>query len=205
MSFSSPLASLVILLALSVPTWAQQTASPTQVPQDAPVNTNYRAQPDWMPKADPEKGLVIVFRERRFVGSGVSYKLFYDDKSFPKLKNGSFVYVYLAPGDYQIHSDYKKRKDARLLEVEPGETYFFEATLVTGMWKSSIDLLPTDTETAQARMTTLRKPALQAVAAGGEAAGNVDDATDSDAEDPSDPGDAPVEGAPATDAVNATP
>lgn len=204
MSFRSPLASLIILLALSVPTRAQEAGSATQVPQDAPVNANYRAQPDWMPKPDPEKGLVIVFRERRFVGSGVSYKLFYDDKGFPKLKNGSFVYVYLAPGDYQIHSDYKKRKDARLLEVEPGETYFFEATLVTGMWKSSIDLLPTDAETAQARMANLRKPALQAAAAG-EAAGDVDDAADSDAEDSSDLEDAPVEGTPAADAKNETP
>ena len=50
MSFRSTLASLVILLALSVPTWAQEAASPTQAPQDAPVNANYRAQPDWMPK-----------------------------------------------------------------------------------------------------------------------------------------------------------
>jgi len=197
MSFRSTLASLAILLTLSVPTWAQQAASPTQVPQDAPVDANYRAQPDWMPKPDPGKGLVIVFRERRFVGGGVSFKLFYDDKSFPKLKNGSFVYVYLAPGDYQIHSDFKKRRDARLLEVEAGETYFFEATLVTGMWKSSVDLLPTDAETAQARMATLRKPALQA---GGVAAVEVDDAQDSDADDSSDPEAAPVEAAPAADA-----
>lgn len=197
MSFRSSLASLVILLALSVPTWAQEAASPAQVAQDAPVNTNYRAQPDWMPKPDPEKGLVIVFRERRFVGGGASFKLFYDDKSFPKLKNGSFVYVYLAPGDYQIHSDFKKRRDARLLEVEPGETYFFEATLVTGMWKSSVDLLPTDAETAKARMATLRKPAPQAA---GAAAADVDDAPDSDAEDASDP-----EGAPNADAGKTSP
>lgn len=204
MSSRSTLASLVILLALSVPTWAQEAASPTHAPQDAPVNANYRAQPDWMPKPDPEKGLVIVFRERRFVGGGMSFKLFHDDQRFPKLKNGSFVYVYLAPGDYQIHSDYKKRKDARLLEVEPGETYFFEATLVTGMWKSSVDLLPTDVETALARMTTLRKPAPPAA---GAPAGAVDDDADADADagDASDLEDAPVDGAPAADAGNPTP
>ena len=162
MTFRSSLASLALLMAMSVPSWAQHAESPAQATQDAAVNADYRAQPDWMPKTDPEKGLVIIFRERRFAGGGVSFKLFHNDSAFPKLKNGSFVYVYLAPGDYQIYSDKKHRKDARLQEIEPGETYFFEASLVMGMWKGSIDLLPTDAETAKARMAVLRKPVPQA-------------------------------------------
>jgi hypothetical protein len=172
---------------MSVPAWAQDSGANTPVQQDTPVNANYRAQPDWMPKPDPDKGLVIIFRERRFVGGGVSFKLFYNDKAFPKLKNGRFVHVYLDPGDYQIYSDKKHRKDARLQEIEPGETYYFEASLVTGMWKSSVDLLPTDAETAQARMATLRRPVPRAVPAAAVTPEGkvVDDAVEADSEDSS--------------------
>lgn len=152
---------LTVALALSAVTAFAQDASSTTPPPpgtDTPVNADYRAEPAWMPKPDPEKGLIVVFRESRFVGGGAAFKLFYGDNKFPKLKNGSFIFVYLPPGDYQLYSDKKKRRDARLLQVEPGEVYYFEASIVMGMLKGSIDLLPTEPEIAKARMAELKKP-----------------------------------------------
>lgn len=135
------------------------TATPVSVPeQDAPVNTNYRADPEWMPKRDPEKGLLIVFRESRFVGGGAKIKLFADGSSLPPVKNGSFMYTYLTPGDHRVYADKKKQRDARILEVEPGEVYFFEASFVMGAWKTTIDLLQTDAEIAKQKMEKLKKP-----------------------------------------------
>jgi hypothetical protein len=126
--------------------------------QDAPVNTSYRADPEWLPKRDPEKGLIVVFRESRFVGGGVKFKLYSDGTALPPLKNGSFIYAYLPPGDHKIYTDKKKQKDARILEVEPGQVYFFEATIAMGMWKGSLDLLETDAEVAKQKMEKLKKP-----------------------------------------------
>ena len=159
----SSLRSLVLVAALSLcamPAFAQDASSTTPPPPgtDTPVNADYRAEPEWMPKPDPDKGLIVVFRESRFVGGGAAIKLFYGDNKFPKLKNGSFIFVRVPPGDYQLYSDKKKRRDARLLQVEPGETYFFEASIVMGMLKGSIDLLPTEPEIAKGRMAELKKP-----------------------------------------------
>lgn len=159
MSFVRNALLLAALLACGNSIATAQDATPPAPVADTPVNPDYRADPDWMPRPDPQKGLVVIFRESRFVGGGVGWKLFYNDTQFPKLKNGSFVYAYLEPGDYQLYSDKKKRRDARLQAIEPGEVYYFEASLVMGMVRGSIDLLPTDADTARGRMAELKKPA----------------------------------------------
>ena len=135
-------------------------AAPQAIPQtDTVVNSSYRADPEWMPKRDPQKGLLIVFRESRFVGGGVKIKLFSDGTALPPVKNGSYMYTYLEPGDHKIYSDKKKQRDARILEVEPGEVYFFEASIAMGVWKGSIDLLESDAEIAKQKIAGLKKPA----------------------------------------------
>jgi hypothetical protein len=126
-------------------------------PADSTVNPNYRAEPAWMPKADPTQGLVVIFRERHFVGGGVKFKIYYDDgQKFPPVKNGSFTYIYLPPGDHVLYSDKSKKRDTRLLAIEPGEVHFFEATLQMGMMKSTIDLLETDGADARQRISSLK-------------------------------------------------
>jgi hypothetical protein len=136
---------------------AAATAATPSAVADTPVNPNYRDEPSWMPPVDPKQGLVIIFRERHFVGGGAKMKLYYDDQAFTPLKNGKFVYAYMAPGDHTIYGDKKKKSDARLLAIEPGEVHFFEATIQMGMWKAATDLLETDPAVAKDKISALQK------------------------------------------------
>lgn len=124
---------------------------------DTPVNASYHDEPSWMPAAQPGKGLVIIYREKRFVGGGAKMKFFYDDTAFTPLKNGKFVYAYLEPGDHKIYSDKKKQSDAHLLAIEPGDVHFFEATIAMGMWKANTDLLETDASVAKQKIGANQK------------------------------------------------
>jgi hypothetical protein len=136
----------------------EAVAAPAAAPADSAVNANYRDEPSWMPAVDPTKGLVIIYRERHFVGGGARMKYFYDDgAAFPPLKNGKFVYVYLTPGDHKIYGDKKKQSDAHLLAIEPGDVHFFEASIAMGAWKANTDLLETDASVAKQKITALQK------------------------------------------------
>jgi hypothetical protein len=110
-----------------------------------------------MPKADPTQGLVILYRNREIQGMFSRMWLYADGTPFPGLKNGNFAYLYLPPGDHQLYSDKNKKRDVRLLEVEAGETYYFEATYDVQMLHTFIDLKPTDPTIASQTITILRQ------------------------------------------------
>jgi hypothetical protein len=139
---------------------APAVAPIAEAPAVAPAAAASPAAPAWMPPSQPGKGMVVIFRESRFVGAAVGMKFYADNgTALPKLGNGRVIHYYLEPGDHKLYGDKKKARDARILGVEPGETYFFEARIEMGMWKGSLDLVPVDRAEAIERISKLKHPA----------------------------------------------
>src|SRR4249920_8327 len=70
-------------------------------------------------------GTVVFFRESKFVGGGMRYKVRENGIELCKLSNGSYCSVQVATGkhSYEVHSE---AKDVLTLEVESGETYYVQ-------------------------------------------------------------------------------
>lgn len=108
--------------------------------------------------APPEgKGQIVFFRESKFVGGAISYKVREGETELGKLSNGSY-FVYVAePGAhaYTVHSE---AKDVLNLEVEAGETYFVSGGVSMGVLAGRPNLSPS-TQSAYAAVAAKLKPA----------------------------------------------
>jgi hypothetical protein len=122
---------------------------------DTIINPNYKKKPANLPDAKPDKGLVIIYRKKEFYGALQGIKIFIDGTEIEKIKNGSVVHTYLEPGDRILYSDKKKIRDARILGVEAGKTYYFRASFSASMTKVTVDLLPMDEELAISQIEAL--------------------------------------------------
>ena len=124
------LASIVLALAMCVPSLT--------IAQENP----------WAPRgtAKPTTGVVVFFREKKFAGGGVAYKVREGEKELGKLSNGSYFTVRVRPGkhEYVVHSE---TRDVLTLEVEPGETYFVSFNLGFGVALYRPNLAPSDRAT----------------------------------------------------------
>lgn len=107
------------------------------------------------PPAD--KGQIVFFRDKKFVGGGVNYKVREGDSELGKLSNGSFFVHVTEPGahEYTVHSE---AKDILNLEVEAGETYYVIGGVTMGILAGRPNLSPSDQASFEALAGKL-KPA----------------------------------------------
>ena len=86
-------------------------------------------------------GTVVFFRESKFVGGGMSYKVRENGVELCKLKNGSYCTVQAPVGkhSYDVHSE---AKDVLTLEVESGETYYVIGGVSMGVLAGHPNLSP---------------------------------------------------------------
>lgn len=100
------------------------------------------------PAAAPaeETGTVVFFREKKFAGAAISYKVRENGVELCKLKSGSFCTVAAPVGkhEYVVHSE---AKDVLTIEVEPGETYYVVGALSVGFLAGRPNLSPSDKAT----------------------------------------------------------
>ncbi|SDQ59418.1 DUF2846 domain-containing protein [Pseudoxanthomonas sp. CF125] len=89
------------------------------------------------------KGQIVFFREKKFVGGGVSYKVREGENELGKLSNGTFFVSVVEPGahEYTVHSE---AKDILNLEVEAGETYYVTGGITMGVFAGRPNLSPSD-------------------------------------------------------------
>jgi hypothetical protein len=88
-------------------------------------------------------GTVVFFREKKFAGAAVSYKVRENGIELCKLKSGTFCSVEAPSGkhEYVVHSE---AKDVLTLEVEPGETYYVVGGISVGFLAGHPNLSPSD-------------------------------------------------------------
>lgn len=103
------------------------------------------------------KGQIVFFREKKFVGGAVSYKVREGENELGKLSNGTYFVSVVEPGahEYTVHSE---AKDILNLEVEAGETYYVTGGITMGVFAGRPNLSPSDQAAFDALASKL-KPA----------------------------------------------
>jgi hypothetical protein len=127
--------------ASAAPVDAQPTApaTPATAPEaaTAPATTGKIAPP-------PEgKGQIVFFREKKFAGAAVRYKVREGETELGKLSSGTYFVHVTEPGthEYTVHTT---AKDVLPLEVEPGETYYVIGSVSIGFMMGRPNLSPSD-------------------------------------------------------------
>lgn len=120
-----PLNRSLLCLALLLPMAAghaqsQEAAAPaaTEAPEAAPAPAP--AASDSLIGAPSEgMGQIVFFREKKFAGAAVKYKVREGETELGKLSSGTYFVASVAPGTHQytVHSE---AKDVLTLEVEAG-------------------------------------------------------------------------------------
>jgi hypothetical protein len=109
----------------------------------------FAQQNPWAPagaSAKPATGIVVFFREKKYMGGGVPFKVREGSRELGKLSNGTYFTIKVRPGkhEYVVHSE---TQDVLTLEVEPGETYFVSLRLGLGVALYRPNLAPSDRQT----------------------------------------------------------
>jgi hypothetical protein len=156
----------LLLFALSLPSFAQaQTAGEAAPAAEAAASAEVDAAPEatkanaeGLVSAPPEgKGQIVFFREKKFAGAAVNYKVREGEEELGKLSSGSYFVHVAEPGahEYTVHSE---AKDILNLEVEAGETYYVIGGITMGFLAGRPNLSPSDQATFDG-MSSKLKPA----------------------------------------------
>lgn len=132
---------------------AEQAAASEQAEEAAPAASTAGA----IASPPSGKGQIVFFREKKFVGGAVSYKVREGENELGKLSNGTYFVSVVEPGahEYTVHSE---AKDILNLEVEAGETYYVTGGITMGVFAGRPNLSPSDQTTFDALVGRL-KPA----------------------------------------------
>ncbi|HRN61005.1 MAG TPA: hypothetical protein PK743_04890 [Luteimonas sp.] len=90
-----------------------------------------------------DKGHVVFFREKKFAGAAIIYKVREGEEELGQLNSGTYFVHVAEPGqhEYTVRSE---AKDALNLEVEPGETYYVVGGVAMGILAGRPNLAPSD-------------------------------------------------------------
>ena len=119
---------------------AKQTAPAKTAPAPAaPASTGIAA-----PSGD--MGNVVFFRESKFVGAMVSFKVREGEQELGKLSSGTYFIAQVPAGAhaFTVHSE---AKDVLNLEVERGQTYYVQGSISMGVMVGRPNLAPSDAAT----------------------------------------------------------
>ncbi|NDK37938.1 hypothetical protein DT603_03675 [Pseudoxanthomonas gei] len=89
------------------------------------------------------KGQIVFFREKKFAGAAINYKVREGETELGKLSSGTYFVHVADPGahEYTVHSE---AKDILNLEVEAGETYYVIGSITMGFMAGRPNLSPSD-------------------------------------------------------------
>ncbi|HEY5972751.1 MAG TPA: DUF2846 domain-containing protein [Pseudoxanthomonas sp.] len=96
--------------------------------------------------APQDKAQIVFFRESKFVGGAIGFKVREGDAELGKLRSGKYFVATVEPGkhEYNVHGE---TKDVLLIEVEAGETYYVLGSLGMGIVAGRPNLSPSDEAT----------------------------------------------------------
>ena len=127
-----------------------QPAAPAEAPAAAAASSAL------IPAPQAGKGQVVFFREKKFVGAAMSYKVREGEAELGKLSNGSYLVLEVEPGTHQYHMQ-GETKDVLTLDVEAGETYYVQGGISMGVLAGRPNLSPSDQAAFEALAPKLKK------------------------------------------------
>ena len=88
-----------------------------------------------------DTGTIVFFREKKFAGSAIRYKVRENGVELCKLASGTYCSLQVSAGkhSYEVHSE---AKDLLNLEVESGETYYVIGGISMGFMAGHPNLAP---------------------------------------------------------------
>nr|WP_298154779.1 DUF2846 domain-containing protein [uncultured Pseudoxanthomonas sp.] len=154
----------LLLAALAVQAQDAAAPEPAAMETPAPEPTPAPEAPAAAPATNglvgaPAEGMgqIVFFREKKFVGAAVKYKVREGETELGKLGSGTYFVASVPPGTHQytVHSE---AKDVLTLEVEAGETYYVLGSITMGVLAGRPNLSPSDEATFNSMAKEL-KPA----------------------------------------------
>lgn len=96
--------------------------------------------------ASPDKAQIVFFRESKFAGGAIGFKVREGETELGKLRSGKYFVASVEPGkhEYNVHGE---TKDVLTIEVEAGETYYVLGSLGMGIIAGRPNLSPSDEAT----------------------------------------------------------
>ena len=113
---------------------ATATTAAAAAPAAAAKNTLISAAP-------ADKAQIVFFRESKFVGGAIGFKVREGETVLGQLNPGKYFVASVEPGahQYTVHSE---AKDVVNLEVEAGETLYVQGTITMGLMVGRPNLAP---------------------------------------------------------------
>lgn len=134
---------LLSLLVIPAFAFAQEAAAPATTA----TSTEAVAIGNKLVAAAPQdKAQIVFFRESRFAGAAIGFKVREGDAELGKLRSGKYFVATVEPGkhEYNVHGE---TKDVLSIEVEAGETYYVLGSLGMGIIAGRPNLSPSDEAT----------------------------------------------------------
>lgn len=111
---------------------ASTEAAPAVAPAAAPAPATVNATANGLIAPPPAgKGQVVFFREKKFKGAAIHFKVREGDAELGKLGSGDYFVVPVDPGSHSFAVQ-TEAKDNLDIKVEAGQTYFVQASISMG-------------------------------------------------------------------------
>jgi hypothetical protein len=131
--------SLLVAPAFAIAKDGEAATAATAVATAPAANTLIAAAPQ-------DKAQIVFFRESKFVGGAIGFKVREGEAELGKLRSGKYFVANVEPGkhEYNVHGE---TKDVLTMEVEAGETYYVLGSLGMGIVAGRPNLSPSDEAT----------------------------------------------------------
>jgi len=98
---------------------------------------------------------VVFFRESKFLGMAISFKVREGQTELGKLSSGSYFVANLPAGahEFTVHSE---AKDVLNIELDAGETYYIQGSISMGVLAGRPNLAPSDAATYNSMKAKLK-------------------------------------------------
>jgi hypothetical protein len=155
LNFKALVAVATLALAVALTGCATTGAPSNKAPAAAPTTQAAVSPPASAAAPSGDKGTVVFFREKKFAGGAVSFKVREGEQELGKLSSGTYFVAAVPSGPhaFTVHSE---AKDVLNLEVEPGETYYVQGSISMGLMVGRPNLAPSSEATFNAMKDKLR-------------------------------------------------